>query len=137
MPRGWSGGRSARNGGRRGGREIGAAVFACLLALLWHPLAGLAQNPAVTVNVDVAANRRLIDPNIYGVAHATSSQLADLNSPLNRNGGNNTTRCNWQLNAAIAATIGTTRASRMRARRPASAATASSRGRAPQTRRPC
>ena len=37
--------------------------------------------------------------NIYGVAHATTAQLNDLNSPLNRNGGNNTTRYNWQLNA--------------------------------------
>jgi len=33
------------------------------------------------------------------VAHATTAQLSDLNSPLNRNGGNNTTRYNWQLNA--------------------------------------
>jgi hypothetical protein len=32
-------------------------------------------------------------------AHATTAQLNDLNSPLNRNGGNNTTRYNWQLNA--------------------------------------
>jgi hypothetical protein len=58
-----------------------------------------AQNPSVTVNVDANANRRLINPNIYGVAHATTAQLNDLNSPLNRNGGNNTTRYNWQLNA--------------------------------------
>ena len=49
--------------------------------------------------VDASANRRPIDPNIYGVAHATTAELNDLNSPLNRNGGNNTTRYNWQLNA--------------------------------------
>ena len=59
----------------------------------------LAQNPAVTINVDVNANRRPINPDIYGVAHATTVQLNDLNSPLNRNGGNNTTRYNWQANA--------------------------------------
>ena len=58
-----------------------------------------AQNPAVTVNVDANANRHAINPNIYGIAHATTAQLNDLNSPLNRNGGNNTTRYNWQLNA--------------------------------------
>ena len=58
-----------------------------------------AQNAPVTVNIDVSLNRRLINPNIYGVAHATTAQLNDLNSPLNRNGGNNTTRYNWQLNA--------------------------------------
>ena len=48
----------------------------------------LAQNPAITINVDVNANRRTINPDIYGVAHATTVQLNDLNSPLNRNGGN-------------------------------------------------
>src|SRR5262245_23625813 len=58
-----------------------------------------AQNAPVTIDVDVNLNRRLINPNIYGVAHATTAQLNDLNSPLNRNGGNNTTRYNWQLNA--------------------------------------
>jgi len=57
-----------------------------------------AQNP-VTISVDVAANRHPINPNIYGVAHASTADLNDLNSPLNRNGGNNTTRYNWQLNA--------------------------------------
>src|SRR5262245_17773832 len=59
----------------------------------------LAQNPAVTVQVDVNVNRKPIHPLIYGVAHASSAALSDLNSPLNRNGGNNTTRYNWQLNA--------------------------------------
>jgi hypothetical protein len=69
-----------------------AVVFACVIAL--H-----AQNPAITITIDVAANRHPIDPNIYGVAHATAGQLTELNTPLNRNGGNNTTRYNWQLNA--------------------------------------
>src|SRR5439155_7031348 len=54
---------------------------------------------AVTINIDANGDRRAISPNIYGVAHATTAQLNDLNSPLNRNGGNNTTRYNWQLNA--------------------------------------
>ena len=58
-----------------------------------------AQNAPVTISVDANFNRRPIQPNIYGVAHATTAQLNDLNSPLNRNGGNNTTRYNWQLNA--------------------------------------
>ena len=67
--------------------------------VLLSPILANAQNPAVTVNVDANANRHAINPNIYGVAHATTAQLNDLNSPLNRNGGNNTTRYNWQLNA--------------------------------------
>ena len=33
------------------------------------------------------------------MAFASSNQLADLNAPLNRSGGNAETRYNWQLNA--------------------------------------
>src|SRR5580765_8021384 len=58
-----------------------------------------AQNPAVTLSVDANANRHSINPNIYGLAYATPQQLSDLNVPLNRYGGNNTSRYNWQLNA--------------------------------------
>ena len=58
-----------------------------------------AQNSTITIDVDAAANRHPINPNVYGVAHATTAQLNDLNTPLNRNGGNNTTRYNWQVNA--------------------------------------
>ena len=72
------------------------AIFA---ALLLFAGGAYAQNPAVNISVDANANQRLINPNIYGVAHATTAQLNDLNSPLNRNGGNNTSRYNWQLNA--------------------------------------
>ncbi|HEV2719421.1 MAG TPA: glycoside hydrolase family 44 protein, partial [Thermoanaerobaculia bacterium] len=54
----------------------------------------------VTINVDAAANRHPINPNVYGVAFATTAQLLDLNVPLNRSGGNATTRYNWQLNAS-------------------------------------
>jgi len=59
-------------------------------------VATFADNPAVTINVDANANRHPINPNVYGVAHATTAQLNELNSPLNREGGNNTTRYNWQ-----------------------------------------
>src|SRR5437867_10635865 len=58
-----------------------------------------AQNPATTVSVDANANRRAINPNIYGIAYGTAATLPDLNCPLNRYGGNNTTRYNWQINA--------------------------------------
>jgi hypothetical protein len=56
-------------------------------------------NGAVTIQVNAAANLRQINPQIYGVAYATAAQLLDLNAPLNRLGGNNTSRYNWQLNA--------------------------------------
>ncbi|CAN5607927.1 glycoside hydrolase family 44 protein [soil metagenome] len=51
------------------------------------------------INVNVTGNRRAINPNIYGTAYATQAQLSDLNSPLNRMGGNSTSRYNWNLNA--------------------------------------
>lgn len=54
---------------------------------------------AVTINVNANSNRRAINPQIYGVAHATTAQLLELNAPLNRSGGNNTSRYNWQQNA--------------------------------------
>lgn len=59
----------------------------------------MAQNPAVTVQVNVTANRHPINPMIYGVAYGDATTLRDLNAPLNRLGGNNTTRYNWQVNA--------------------------------------
>jgi hypothetical protein len=70
------------------------AVLALLLVTA--PTAALGQ---VTVAVDAAMNRRPINPNVYGVAHAGTAELTDLNVPLNRYGGNNTTRTNWQQNA--------------------------------------
>ena len=76
---------------------MGLTAILCVLFL--HTTSAHAQNPPVTISVDANANRRPIDPNIYGVAHASTAELNDLNSPLNRNGGNNTTRYNWQLNA--------------------------------------
>jgi hypothetical protein len=57
-------------------------------------------NATVSVQVDAAANRHSISPLIYGVAFATSNQLQDLNVPLNRSGGNATTRYNWVTNAS-------------------------------------
>lgn len=51
------------------------------------------------ISVDAGANRKPIDPRIYGTAYATTQQLVDLNAPLNRYGGNNSSRYNWQANA--------------------------------------
>jgi hypothetical protein len=75
------------------------ALLAIPIAALLAAMPGTAQNPVVTIAIDASAGRRAIDPNVYGVAHATAAQLADLNVPLNRHGGNNTTRYNWQINA--------------------------------------
>jgi glycosyl hydrolase family 44 len=75
------------------------AVVAVAAVVVFSPLAIIAQSSSVTITVDPTANRHAIDANVYGVAHATTAQLNDLNTPLNRNGGNNTTRYNWQINA--------------------------------------
>jgi len=80
-------------------KNIKIQLTVMFAALLVFAAVAYAQNPAVNINVDANANQRAINPNIYGVAHATTVQLNDLNSPLNRNGGNNTSRYNWQLNA--------------------------------------
>ena len=69
-----------------------------MIAVFGSSLTLFAQNPGVTVTVDVNATRHAINPNIYGVAYGTTAQLSDLNVPLNRYGGNNTSRYNWQIN---------------------------------------
>ena len=57
-------------------------------------------NDTVQITVDALQDRRPINPMIYGVAFASAAQLEELNAPLNRSGGNATTRYNWQLNAS-------------------------------------
>lgn len=56
-------------------------------------------NAPVTVQVDTKQNRHPISPMIYGVAFAASNDLITLNFTMNRSGGNNETRYNWQINA--------------------------------------
>lgn len=70
-----------------------------LLVLGLGVTGGAADNPPTTVQVDVAANRRPINPNIYGVNWAETQDLIQLNAPLNRQGGNANSRYNWQLDA--------------------------------------
>jgi hypothetical protein len=56
-------------------------------------------NPPISILVNAQSNRLAISPMIYGVAFATSNQLLDLNFTMNRLGGNEETRYNWQTNA--------------------------------------
>lgn len=59
-----------------------------------------AQPIEITVNGTPSVGRSSqISPLIYGVNFATSAQAAALNLPLNRSGGNATTRYNWQSDA--------------------------------------
>src|SRR5687767_10844347 len=83
-------------------RRRSAAVLtalALLAAVLALPHVMVKAQTGVTISVNVAANRRPIDPRIYGVNFASPQQLTALNVPLNRWGGNPTSRYNWQLNA--------------------------------------
>ena len=73
------------------------ALLSIILSIVGVP--ARAQNAPTTVTIDVAVNRHSINPNIYGVAYGDGTTLADLNCPINRYGGNNTSRYNWQLNA--------------------------------------
>ena len=57
-------------------------------------------NNPVSIRVNAQANRHPINPEIYGVAFAGPNALRELNVPLNRSGGNATTRYNWQANAS-------------------------------------
>ena len=53
---------------------------------------------ATPIQVDAAADRQPIDPRVYGVNWADAAQLAALNVPVHRWGGNSTTRHNWKTN---------------------------------------
>ncbi len=76
-----------------------SVLLFALLGVALYSLPGDVQNPAVTITVDAALNRSAINPHVYGTALATRTELEDLNIPLNRYGGNNASRYNWQINA--------------------------------------
>jgi hypothetical protein len=74
-------------------------VFIRLLCAVLCAALAFAQNPATSVSVDANANRHPINPNIYGIAYGAASDMQKLNAPLNRWGGNSTSRYNWQIDA--------------------------------------
>jgi hypothetical protein len=57
-----------------------------------------AQNPQTPITIDAAAGRHAISQYVYGLAYGGTA-LQDLNCPIQRYGGNNTSRYNWQINA--------------------------------------
>jgi len=76
------------------------AFYVDEVGLIAGPSGPPPTNTTVIIRVDALANRKPINPEIYGVAFASSAELMDLNVPLNRSGGNGTTRYNWQINAS-------------------------------------
>jgi Glycoside hydrolase family 44 len=69
------------------------------ISLTTNAIATGVTNAPVAITVNASLNRHAISPLVYGVAFASSNQLSDLNVPLNRSGGNNETRYNWQISA--------------------------------------
>jgi hypothetical protein len=79
---------------------VGLALCALAGAAPWDGLLAPADaQSGIAIQVDAAADRRAIDPRIYGVSWGSPADLLALNAPLNRWGGNSTSRYNWQLNA--------------------------------------
>jgi hypothetical protein len=56
-------------------------------------------NAPISIAVDANQEVHPINPLVYGMAFASAAQLAELNVPLNRSGGNSETRYNWKINA--------------------------------------
>ncbi len=83
---------------------IGIAMGAWLLASILPALADdapLAQHgPALSVDLD--AGRNPIDPAIYGMAYPDRELAKEIRLPVNRWGGDATTRYNWQVDASNA-----------------------------------
>ncbi len=73
------------------------AILFTAAVLVTHNTA-MAQT--VRIRVDATAERHPISPLIYGVSFGSPEQLKALNCPLNRSGGNGTTRYNWKENAS-------------------------------------
>ena len=71
------------------------------VALLPDPtLAPAPTSATVAVTVDMKKNSHAISPYIYGMAFAPPDYITDLKLTLNRWGGNDKTRYNWQLGNA-------------------------------------
>ncbi len=69
------------------------------IMLLANTNFGASTNATAAITVDANANRHAISPLIYGVAFGSQAQVADLNVPINRSGGNAETRYNWLIDA--------------------------------------
>lgn len=80
-------------------RPHALALLAALALIGPRPLfAQAAPGPALTV--DVTADRHAISPNIYGMAYPDPVLAKEINLPVNRWGGDATTRYNWQIDAS-------------------------------------
>src|SRR5579884_3326370 len=79
------------------------APLSALLALAAVPsllAADVAEGPAIMVDASVGRHR--ISPSIYGMAYPDQTLAKEIRLPLNRWGGDATTRYNWKVDATNA-----------------------------------
>ena len=81
------------------GLRLSSGILGLMLAVLPGAGTAVAGNGSVTVAIDATKNVHPINPQVYGVAFASTADLVALNAPLNRMGGNSMTTYNWALNA--------------------------------------
>ena len=60
------------------------------------------DTPGPALSVDVEAKRHPINPDIYGMAYADPALAREIHLPINRWGGDATTRYNWQVDGSNA-----------------------------------
>jgi glycosyl hydrolase family 44 len=67
------------------------------LALVAAPGRGVRAATGPALSIDAGANQHAISPLIYGMNFADAALAQDLRLPVDRWGGNSTTRYNWQI----------------------------------------
>jgi len=73
-------------------QKMAPLMRSCVLLLLFVSVVYC----VVQVNVNLNANRRSVNPEIFGVNQADSTHFANVKYPFNRLGGNSMTRYNWE-----------------------------------------
>jgi hypothetical protein len=76
--------------------HVALAAAVCLAAVPSQ------ADPGPTLSVDAAADRHPISPLIYGMAYPDAALAREIRLPLNRWGGDGTTRYNWQVDSSNA-----------------------------------
>nr|MDQ2730037.1 glycoside hydrolase family 44 protein [Armatimonadota bacterium] len=74
-----------------------AIAIAVLVFAIGGSAAAWAQDTAPKLTVDVTADRHPISPDIYGMAYPDPVLAAEIHLPMNRWGGDATTRYNWLI----------------------------------------
>ncbi len=72
------------------------------LCTAWLALMSVAAAPGPALTIDASADRRPIDPAIYGMANVDVALAREIRLPMYRWGGDSTSRYNWQLAASNA-----------------------------------